>query len=110
MKSLMIATVAVAALFATSASAQRAKTPKAPAEVTVANARAANITGFAMTDDAGKVVGKIAKPIASGKSVKVKLAKGAPCTLNVAANFDDDTDGAEGQVDVCSDKTIRFTD
>lgn len=101
---LIVACIAVPAL------SQGRRAAKAPTEVTVTNARASAVTGLSLTSESGQSVGGIRAPIAPGKSVKIKLAKGATCALTVVANFEDDTASDDGQVDVCADKTIRFTD
>ncbi len=85
---------------------------KPPAQITVTNMRAVPLTLFeiATGGDQPRLVGKIAKPLAPGKSIAVKLNKPAGCSYFVLARFDDavETD-AEG-MDLCKDKVIRLTE
>ena len=83
---------------------------KAPSEVTVTNGRTSMLTYFTLTTDAGATVGAIKAQLAPGKKVSIKLAKGAPCALVVSAAFEDESENAGGQVDVCKDRNLRFVD
>ena len=83
---------------------------KPPAEIVVANTRAANLTGFTLADDAGKIIADIKQWLAGGKSARVRIPKGAPCVLTLSAMFDDEAENSASQVDICKDKTLRFTD
>lgn len=83
---------------------------KSPADITIANTRGANVTALSLTGEDGKVYGSLKKPLASGTSIKLRLARKAPCVLNVAATFDDESEGTEGQVDACTDKVLNLTD
>ena len=96
---------------ASPALAQKKRAPaKAPSEVTVTNGRTSMLTYFTLTTDAGAAVGAIKAQLAPGKMVSVKLAKGAPCLLVVSAAFEDESENAGGQVDVCKDRKLRFVD
>lgn len=98
------------AIAAPAAAQQRKKTPKPPTAVTVSNARTSTLTDFTLSTDAGQPVAGLRAPLAPGKKITLKLAKGATCMLVVSAVYDDGSENAGGQVDVCKDKAIRFTD
>ncbi len=89
-----------------------AQSAKPPAQITVTNMRAVPLTLFeiATGGDQPRLVGKIAKPLAPGKSIAVKLNKPAGCSYFVLARFDDavETD-AEG-MNLCKDNVIRLTE
>ncbi|HRK24197.1 MAG TPA: hypothetical protein PLQ11_04510 [Beijerinckiaceae bacterium] len=107
----LITSLLLVSLQAPAFAQSRAKAAKPPAAVTITNARAgATMTDFGLTDAEGKVIARLAKPLASGKSASLKLGKGAKCVMTAIANFDDMTDSTSGDVDVCKDKVVRFTD
>lgn len=83
---------------------------KPPAEIIVVNARAATLVEFSLTTEQGKNVAALKAVLAPGKRATLKLARGAACQLTVSAAYDDESENAGGVVDVCADKTIRFTD
>ncbi len=93
-------------LFALPAEAQQRRSPT---EVVVVNNRQASLAEFVLSDAGGQRVGAIRAPLAGGKRVTIKLAKGAPCVLTVSATFDDEFENNGAQVDACKDKTIRFS-
>jgi len=83
---------------------------KAPAQVTLVNGRSATLTGLELTLADGKSVAKLGKPLAGGKKTVLKLGKGATCTLGLAASFEDDAEPVADTVDICKDKSLRFTE
>ena len=90
------------------AEAQNAKAqPRLPAQVGIDNQRAAILSELVIADSEGKVIGKLAQPVAAGKKGVVKLAKATGCEMSIQAKFDD-----EGEVDetvnLCRDKVLRF--
>jgi len=102
---------ALALAISTPAMAQaKKKSPKAPSQITLTNARSAALTGLSLTDDAGKQVGSLKAAVAAGKKTTISLAKGTPCEINVAASFDDEGYVEASQVNICKDKSIRLTD
>lgn len=103
--SCLILSVAAAA-----ASAQSRASAGSAREAVIVNARTSALSGLSLTGAAGQSVGGISKPVPPGQSVRIKLAKGAGCVLTVEASFDDETASDPAQVDVCADKTVRFTD
>ena len=107
----VIASLAAASIALPTLAIAQNRAPKAPAEITVTNARGtANLVSLTLVGQDGAAIAALKKPLAPGKSVKLKLAKRAPCELTVAAAFDDENDGAGGEVNVCEDKTLRLTD
>ncbi len=112
MKTLPIfALTAIAALSAAvPALAQRAQ--KAPAEITVINARTVALTAFevATSGDNPRLVGKISRPIAPGQSVKIKLNKPTGCAFFILARFEDESENDSDGTNLCGEKQIRLTD
>ena len=94
--------------------AQRAaqrKLPKNAAEIVLANARsAAVVTGISVTSAAGKSVATLKKPLEAGKRITIKLPKNSGCTFSINASFSDDAEFDQTDVNLCADKTVRFTD
>lgn len=97
-------------LLAGPAAAQRAARP--PAQVTVTNARSVALTGFeiATTGEQPRLVAKLAKPLAPGKSATLKLNKPAGCSYYVLARFGDEVESDNEGMDLCLDKVIRLTE
>jgi hypothetical protein len=111
-----VATVALVAasggllLAAGSAQAQRAARP--PAQVTVTNARSVPLTAFeiATTGEQPRLVAKLAKPLAPGKSIALRLNRPAGCSYYVLAKFGDEVESDSEGMDLCADKVIRLTE
>lgn len=91
------------------ASAQGAKPP---AQITVTNMRSVPLTLFeiATGGDQPRLVGKIAKPLAPGKSIAVKLNKPTGCSYFVLARFDDAVESDAEDMNLCRDRVIRLTE
>lgn len=87
-----------------------APAPKPPGQIALVNARAVPLMGLELALADGTSIARLAKPLAPGKRVMLKLGKGATCTLAVAARFEDEAEPAAETVDVCKDKSLRFTD
>ncbi|PZN98019.1 MAG: hypothetical protein DCF30_15175 [Hyphomicrobiales bacterium] len=85
---------------------------KPPAQITVTNMRSVPLTLFeiATGGDQPRLVGKIAKPLAPGKSIAVKLNKPAGCSYFVLARFDDAVESDAEGMDLCKDRVIRLTE
>ncbi|PTM38602.1 hypothetical protein [Bosea sp. 124] len=85
---------------------------KPPAQITIKNMRSAPLTTFeiATGGDQPRLVGKIAKPLAPGQSVAVKLNKPAGCSYFVLAKFGDDVESDAEDMNLCKDKIIRLTE
>ena len=100
---------AAAVLTTLPATAQQARPP---AQIKITNMRAAPLTTFeiATTGEQSRLVGKLAKPLAPGKSAAIKLNKPAGCTYFVLARFDDAVESDAEGMDLCKERTIRLTD
>jgi hypothetical protein len=85
---------------------------KPPAQITIKNMRAAPLTMFeiATGGDQPRLIGKIAKPLAPGKSIAVKLNKPVGCSYFVLAKFGDEVESDAEGMDLCKDKIIRLTE
>lgn len=79
-------------------------------EIVLVNARAAVVTGISVTSAAGKQVASLKKPLEAGKKISIKLPKGAGCTFAINASFSDDAEFDQSEVNLCTDKTVRFTE
>lgn len=90
--------------------AQRAAKP--PAQVNVTNNRSVALTSLeiATTGEQSRLVAKLSKPLAPGKSVALKLNTPAGCSFYVLAKFDDDVESDAESMDLCKDKVIRLTE
>jgi hypothetical protein len=107
--SFLIMAAAAAATLATPALAQRAKTP---GSVTITNARAETLTALVVqtAEDSPRVVARLTKPLAGGKSQKLTLNKPKGCTFNVLAQFADESEAEAEGIDLCKDAKIRLTE
>jgi hypothetical protein len=92
------------------AEAQRAARP--PAQVTVTNARSVPLTAFeiATTGEQPRLVAKLAKPLAPGQSIALRLNRPAGCSYYVLAKFGDDVESDSEGMDLCADRVIRLTE
>jgi hypothetical protein len=97
-----------ASAFAAPASA-KAKN-KAPSAISIENKRSVALKSLqiALPGDNGKVVGQLAKEVASGKSAKVALKGARGCEYQVKWEFEDA--GDESTADLCNDPKIVLTD
>ncbi len=89
-----------------------AQTARPPSQITVSNARAAALTQLeiATTGDQPRLVAKLARPLAPGKSIALKLNRPAGCSYYVLARFDDAVEADSEGMDFCRDKVLRLTD
>lgn len=81
-------------------------------QITVTNMRAAPLNSFeiATTGEQSRLVAKLAKPLAPGKSVALKLNKPQGCSYFVLAKFADDAESDSESMDLCKDRVIRLTE
>jgi hypothetical protein len=105
-RSLAIA-VAALAVTAGTASAQRAA-QRLPAQMPIENLRQANLTELSLVDADGKVIARLARPLAAGKKATLRLQRGKGCEIAVRASFDDEGE-VEETVNLCREKRLRFT-
>jgi hypothetical protein len=92
------------------AKAKPAGAKKVPSMITVENKRTATLKGLqiALAGGGGKVVGKLAKEIAGGKSARLALKGAKGCEYDVKWEFEDASD--ESTADLCNDPRIVLTD
>lgn len=88
-----------------------AQARKPVSQVTLTNQRAAVLTAFeiATAGETPRLVAKLAKPLAPGKSVTLKLTKPQGCAYAVQGSFDDESETA-GDMDLCKERVIRLTE
>jgi hypothetical protein len=100
---------AAAMLAALPAAAQQ---PRPPAQIKITNMRAAPLTTFeiATIGEQPRLVAKLAKPLAPGKSAEIKLNKPVGCSYFVLARFDDAAESDSDSMDLCKERVIRLTD
>ncbi len=103
---------AIAVGCATAAAA--AQKSKSASLVNLENNRPVSLLAFevilpgAEKPDREKVVAKLDKPLAAGRSVKLRLNKSSGCVFDVRWKFEDA--GDIGSVDLCKDAHIVLTD
>ena len=109
---LALAMPALAGLSLLAAVPALSQSTRPPAQVTVTNARTVPLTALeiATTDEQPRLVAKLAKPLAPGKSTTLRLNKPQGCAYAVMGRFADDVENDSDSWDVCRDRTIRFTD
>ena len=80
-------------------------------QITITNQRTVPLSNFAIATagDQPRLVSKLAKPLAPGKSVALKLNKPQGCSYTVQAQFDDEAT-SEADMDLCKDRVIRLTE
>jgi hypothetical protein len=83
---------------------------KVPSAITVENKRDVTLKSLqiALSGGGGKVVGKLAKPVAGGKTARVALKGAKGCDYDVKWEFEDA--GDESTADLCNDPRIVLTD
>ncbi|WP_112764095.1 hypothetical protein [Bosea sp. UNC402CLCol] len=80
-------------------------------QITITNQRTVPLSNFAIATagDQPRLVAKLAKPLAPGKSVALKLNKPQGCSYTVQAQFDDEAT-SDADMDLCKDRVIRLTE
>jgi hypothetical protein len=105
------AAAAPAARPAAAARTTQKKLPKNATEIVLMNGRSgAVVTGVTVVNAAGKSVAGLKKPLEAGKKIAIRLPKNAGCTFAINASFSDDAEFDQTDVNLCADKTVRFTD
>ena len=92
------------------AKAKPAAAKKVPSVIMVENKRAVTLKGLqiALAGGEGKVVGKLTKAVAGGKSARLALKGAKGCEYDVKWEFEDASD--ESTADLCNDPRIVLTD
>lgn len=85
---------------------------KPHSQVTITNQRSAplNSLEIATSGEQSRLVAKLAKPLAPGKSVALKLNKPEGCSYFILAKFADDVESDSDNMDLCRDRVIRLTE
>jgi len=80
-------------------------------QITITNQRTVPLSNFAIATpgDQPRLVARLAKPLAPGKSVALKLNKPQGCAYTVQAKFDDEAE-SDADMDLCKDRVIRLTE
>ena len=88
-----------------------AQSGKPHAQITITNQRSVPLSNFAIATpgDQPRLVAKLAKPLAPGKSIALKLNKPQGCAYTVQAKFDDEAE-SDADMDLCRDRVIRLTE
>ena len=90
--------------------AKKRAAAKNATEVVFVNNHSTALTGATVSNDAGKVIAAVKKPLGAGKRLAVKLPKNAGCVFTIQASFAGEAEFDPAQVDLCADKTVRFTE
>lgn len=89
---------------------QRRAVPKNASEAIVTNGRTVAVTGLEITTAKGDKVGTLKQPLQPGKKITFKFRPRNGCLFTVNAAFADQSDFDPTEVDLCTDKNIRFVD
>jgi hypothetical protein len=103
-------TVLAASLMAGAAQAQQRAVPKNASEAIVTNARTVAVTGLEITTSKGEKVGTLKKALEPGKKISFRFRPRNGCIFTVNASFADESEFDATEVDLCTDKNIRFVD
>ncbi|MGO4402825.1 hypothetical protein AB4Z10_01030 [Bosea sp. RAF48] len=100
-----------AAALALTALPAAAQSGKPHAQITITNQRSVPLNSFeiATAGEQPRLVAKLAKPLAPGKSVALKLNKPQGCAYTVQGKFEDEAD-SDADMDLCRDRVIRLTE
>lgn len=103
--------LALAVLLATTASSTASAQSRTtlPAQIPVENRRAAVLTELVINAEDGKTIARLAKPLEAGKRATLRLTRAKGCTVSVAARFDDEAE-SDGQVNLCTERVLRFVE
>ncbi|RXT52432.1 hypothetical protein B6S44_16770 [Bosea sp. Tri-44] len=83
-----------------------------PAQVKITNGRTVPLQTLEITTtgEQARLVAKLAKPLAPGKSVSLKLNKPAGCSYYVLGKFSDESESDNDGIDLCKEKSLRLTE
>lgn len=89
-----------------------AQSSRPPAQVKITNARTVPLESLEITTtgEQARLVAKLAKPLAPGKSIALKLNKPAGCSYYLLGKFSDEVESDNDGVDLCKEKSLRLTD
>lgn len=89
-----------------------AQSARPPAQIKITNARTVPLNSLEITTsgEQPKLVARLARPLAPGKSATLKLNKPAGCSYYVLGKFSDEVESDNDGVDLCREKSLRLTD
>ena len=101
--------IAAALLLALPALAQNSRPHP---QITITNQRTVPLSNFAIATpgDQPRLVAKLAKPLAPGKSISLKLNKPAGCTYYLLGKFSDESESDNDGIDLCKERSLRLTE
>jgi hypothetical protein len=105
----MIRILYVAAAIAALGSSAAVAQSRLPAQIGIENLRTANLSSLEVMDGEGKVIARLARPLAAGKKSVLRLGRAQGCDMSVQARFDDEGEVAE-TLNLCREKVLRFRD
>ncbi|MCO5092699.1 hypothetical protein [Bosea sp. (in: a-proteobacteria)] len=81
-------------------------------QITITNQRAVPLESLeiATTGEQSRLVAKLAKPLAPGKSTTLKLNKPQGCSYFILGKFADEAETDADGMDLCKDRVIRLTE
>lgn len=88
----------------------RRAAPKNASEIVLNNTRGAAVTALSVTSAAGKNVATLKRPLDPGKKLSIRLPKNSGCVFAINAQFSDDAEFDQAEVNLCTDKVVRFVD
>lgn len=90
----------------------QAQSTRPPGQVKITNARTVPLDTLeiATTGEQPRLVAKLAKPLAPGQSISLKLNKPAGCSYYILGRFSDEVESDNENVDLCREKSLRLTD
>ena len=91
--------------------APKAAAKKIPVSIVVQNDRSVELTQMALAAAGAEtvVVASLKKPLPAGKKTSFGVKGLKSCLVSISAVFGDDG-SADTEMDICKDKTVRFTD
>jgi len=83
-----------------------------PAQIKITNARTVPLESLEITTtgEQPRLVAKLSKPLAPGKSIMVKLNKPAGCSYYLLGKFSDESESDNDGIDLCKEKSLRLTE
>lgn len=111
MASRILIAAALGATIAAAALPAAAQGKKPVSQVTITNQRAVPLMALEITtaSDQPLLVARLARPLAPGKSVALRLTKAQGCAYTVQGKFDDEAD-TDSEIDLCKERVLRLTE
>lgn len=83
-----------------------------PAQVKITNARTVPLESLEITTtgEQPRLVAKLAKPLAPGQSIALKLNKPAGCSYYLLGKFSDESESDNDGIDLCKERSLRLTE